>query len=90
MEKLLKTLEFNKIIDKFINFASTTLGKDLCKNLIPAFDFLTGSAVATFCSIGLPVGSNDSTGAEVGAAGSVVGVVGVGLGFGAAAGCAAD
>jgi len=41
MKKLLKTLEFNKIIDKFINFASTTLGKDLCKNLTPAFDFYT-------------------------------------------------
>lgn len=41
MEKLLKTLEFNKIIDKFINFASTTLGKDLCKSLTPAFDFYT-------------------------------------------------
>ena len=63
MEKLLKTLEFNKIIDKFINFASTSLGKDLCKNLTPAFDFYTintslnetNEAVSAILRYGSPV-----------------------------------
>lgn len=36
--KALKTLEYNKIIDKLISLASSPLGKDLCKQLIPSND----------------------------------------------------
>lgn len=35
-KKALKTLEFDKIIDKLVNLASTPLGKELCKSLIPS------------------------------------------------------
>lgn len=34
--KALKTLEYNKIIDKLVSLASSSLGKELCKQLIPS------------------------------------------------------
>ena len=34
-QKALKTLEFNKIIDMLTTYASTPLGKDMCKQLLP-------------------------------------------------------
>ncbi len=37
-EKALKTLEFNKIIDKLINFASSDIGKSKCRDLVPSID----------------------------------------------------
>lgn len=37
-KKALKTLEFDKIIDKLKNLASTPLGKELCKELVPSTD----------------------------------------------------
>lgn len=37
-KKALKTLEFDKIIDKLKDLASTPLGKELCKELIPSTD----------------------------------------------------
>lgn len=37
-KKALKTLEFDKIIDKLTALASTPLGKDLCKSLTPSID----------------------------------------------------
>lgn len=37
-KKALKTLEFDKIIDKLIGLATTPLGKDLCKKLKPSID----------------------------------------------------
>ena len=33
MKKLIKTLEFDKIINKIINFAVTPLGRELCEKL---------------------------------------------------------
>lgn len=36
--KVLKTLEYNKIIDKLIEYASSDLGKKLCKLLVPLND----------------------------------------------------
>ncbi len=37
--KALRTLEFDKIIDKLVNLASTPLGKELCKKLVPETDY---------------------------------------------------
>lgn len=37
-KKALKTLEFDKIIDKLKALASTPLGKELCKELVPSTD----------------------------------------------------
>ena len=37
-KKALKTLEFDKIIDKLKVLASTPLGKELCKELVPSTD----------------------------------------------------
>lgn len=37
-KKALKTLEFDKIIDKLVTHASTPLGKELCKALTPSTD----------------------------------------------------
>lgn len=37
-KKALKTLEFDKIIDKLKDLASTPLGKELCKELVPSTD----------------------------------------------------
>lgn len=37
-KKALKTLEFDKIIDKLTSHASTPLGKELCKTLAPSTD----------------------------------------------------
>ncbi len=37
-EKALKTLEFDKIIAQLENYASSPLGRDLCRNLTPAAD----------------------------------------------------
>jgi len=34
--KVLKTLEYNKIIEKLISLASSTMAKDLCKQLMPS------------------------------------------------------
>ena len=40
-EKALKTLEYNKIIDKLTGLASSQMGKDLCHNLMPSTDLDT-------------------------------------------------
>jgi DNA mismatch repair protein MutS2 len=40
-EKALRTLEYNKIIDKLSTFAGTAYGKDLCTHLLPGFDLAT-------------------------------------------------
>ena len=37
-EKALKTLEFYKIIDQLTSYASTPLGKDMCRSLVPMDD----------------------------------------------------
>lgn len=37
-EKALKTLEFNKIIEKLASLAGSNMGKDLCRNLRPSND----------------------------------------------------
>lgn len=37
-EKVLKTLEYNKIIDRLTDAASTSIGKELCRNLRPTGD----------------------------------------------------
>ncbi len=34
-EKVLKTLEYNKIINQLVEMAQSTLGKDLCRHLLP-------------------------------------------------------
>lgn len=36
--KVFKTLEYYKIIDKLESFASSSMGKELCRNLIPSSD----------------------------------------------------
>ncbi len=36
--KVLKTLEYEKIIDQLVNCAGSLLGKDLCRNLVPSSD----------------------------------------------------
>ena len=36
--KVLKTLEYEKIIEQLVNCAGSLLGKDLCKNLVPSSD----------------------------------------------------
>lgn len=36
--KVLKTLEYYKIIDQLVEFAGSLLGKELCKNLLPSSD----------------------------------------------------
>ena len=36
--KVLKTLEFNKIIEQLTEYASSPLGKELCKNTLPESD----------------------------------------------------
>ncbi len=36
--KVLRTLEYEKIIDQLVNCAGSLLGKDLCKNLVPSSD----------------------------------------------------
>jgi len=40
-EKALKTLEYNKIIDKLCELAHTKRGKELCANLLPSSDLET-------------------------------------------------
>lgn len=40
-EKALRTLEYNKIIDKLTHFAGTTYGKGLCEQLLPQNDLST-------------------------------------------------
>jgi DNA mismatch repair protein MutS2 len=37
-EKALRTLEYNKIIDKLSSLAGTSFGRELCKNLLPTSD----------------------------------------------------
>ncbi|MDF2486269.1 MAG: mutS2, partial [Herbinix sp.] len=37
-EKALRTLEYNKIIDKLSSFAATTYGKEMCTHLLPESD----------------------------------------------------
>lgn len=37
-EKVLKTLEYNKIIEKLVNAATSTLGKEKCAALLPSID----------------------------------------------------
>lgn len=37
-EKALKTLEYNKIIDKLVTFAGSELGREKCKSLLPVTD----------------------------------------------------
>lgn len=62
MIKLLKTLEFNKIINKFADFASTLNGRELCENLVPDFDYYsinnnlneTNEAVSAILRYGTP------------------------------------
>ena len=39
-EKALKTLEFYKIIDQLTSYASTPLGKDMCRSLVPMDDLM--------------------------------------------------
>lgn len=39
MNKLLKTLEYNKIIDKLTTHALTTTGRELCETLEPSWDY---------------------------------------------------
>lgn len=39
MDKLLKTLEYNKIIEKLTNQALTIAGKELCETLTPSYDY---------------------------------------------------
>ena len=36
--KVLKTLEYHKIIDRLTELAGSVLGKELCKNLLPSSD----------------------------------------------------
>ena len=36
--KSLKTLEYNKIIAQLETYASSPLGRDLCRNLVPSID----------------------------------------------------
>ena len=36
--KALKTLEYNKIIDKLTEFAGSALAKEMCRNLQPSTD----------------------------------------------------
>lgn len=36
--KSLKTLEYNKIITQLETYASSPLGRDLCRNLVPSID----------------------------------------------------
>ena len=36
--KVLKTLEYEKMIDQLVNCAGSPLGKELCKNLVPSSD----------------------------------------------------
>ena len=36
--KVLKTLEYHKIIDQLTELAGSQLGKELCKNLLPSSD----------------------------------------------------
>lgn len=38
-QKVLKTLEYYKIIDKLTDFASSEPGKQLCRDLVPSIDF---------------------------------------------------
>ena len=38
-EKTIKILEFDKIISKLVSLASSNLGKDLAKDLMPDTDF---------------------------------------------------
>ena len=37
-EKALRILEYNKIIEKLTEHASSAMGKDMCKNLLPSTD----------------------------------------------------
>lgn len=37
-EKVLKTLEFNKIIEKLVNFAGSAMGREKCEALVPVSD----------------------------------------------------
>lgn len=36
--KVFKTLEYNKIIDKLESFSSSSIGKEMCRNLVPSTD----------------------------------------------------
>ena len=37
-EKALRILEYNKIIEKLTDFATSPMGKEMCKNLLPSTD----------------------------------------------------
>ena len=37
-EKALRILEYNKIIEKLTDFATSPMGKEMCKNLLPSMD----------------------------------------------------
>lgn len=37
-EKVLRILEYNKIIEKLTDFATSPMGKEMCKNLLPSTD----------------------------------------------------
>ena len=37
-EKVLQTLEYNKIIDQLVSFASSPSGREFCQNLKPQTD----------------------------------------------------
>ena len=58
-EKALKTLEYNKIINKLSSFSATPLGRELCDTLIPDFDYysIKTNLLKTFIS-GLPIKDN--------------------------------
>lgn len=37
-KKVLKTLEFNKIVEKLADYASSPIGKELCEQTLPLSD----------------------------------------------------
>ena len=45
-EKVLNTLEYNKIIDKLITYASSPIGKEMCRNLEPYEEGLRAEVTA--------------------------------------------
>ena len=38
-QKALKTLEYNKIIDQLTEYASSFLGKEMCRSLVPSTNY---------------------------------------------------
>ena len=38
-EKALKTLEYDKIIDRLESYASSPMGKKMCRELLPSADY---------------------------------------------------